>query len=344
MTPPRPHLPSPLHRIQGLLFGAAFGDALAAPVEFTRDPAAIRAAYPPDGPTTIHQGKVTDDTQMMIAVAHALIATSPLSAETLSRELRYTFTQWLDDPENNRAPGMTCLRACQALKEGVPWPHATIPGSKGCGANMRVQPIATVPAATTRAGAAQLQAAMTHGHATALAASDLTAHTLHLLLDGALPAELPTHLRQYVHTQRTTYHHAWLGDLWTHTPEPSPEDFIARGWDECSHALERALQATTGLPPHADPCHYSGEGWIAEEAFATGLLCFLLFPHDPVRALQLAATTSGDSDSIACITGSLLGAHLGIHSFPTYWTDQIEYSHELHTLARALTTLSSKGA
>ena len=53
----------------------------------------------------------------------------------------------------------------------------TVADSKGCGANMRVTPLGLMPGLTdaTRAGASQLQAALTHGHSTALAASELTA-------------------------------------------------------------------------------------------------------------------------------------------------------------------------
>ncbi|MFB9299330.1 ADP-ribosylglycohydrolase family protein [Kibdelosporangium philippinense] len=41
--------------------------------------------------------------------------------------------------------GMTCLRACGGLAEGEPWVDATITGSKGCGANMRVTPVGLLP-------------------------------------------------------------------------------------------------------------------------------------------------------------------------------------------------------
>ncbi len=67
----------------------------------------------------------------------------------------------------------------------------------------------------------------------------------------------------------------------------------------------------------SDPCQITGAGWIAEEALATGLLCFLLFPHNPVQAIKRAATSSGDSDSIACLTGAFAGAYAGQKAWPT---------------------------
>jgi ADP-ribosylglycohydrolase len=54
------------------------------------------------------------------------------------------------------------------------------------------------------------------------------------------------------------------------------------------------------------------QSWVAEEALATALLCVLLYPDDPVAALSRAATTSGDSDSIAALAGAITGAAHGI--------------------------------
>jgi ADP-ribosylglycohydrolase len=74
---------------------------------------------------------------------------------------------------------------------------------------------------------------------------------------------------------------------------------------------------------------------VAEEALATALLCVLLHPNDPVRALRQAATTSGDSDSIAAIAGALAGAHHGISAWPADWVANIEYADRIERLASA---------
>ncbi len=95
--------------------------------------------------------------------------------------------------------------------------------------------------------------------------------------------------------------------------------------------LDAAL--TSGLPDDADPCDFTGEGWIAEEALATGLLCFLLTPSDPVEVLRRAAVTRGDSDSLACLAGAFTGAHLGLSAFPAGWRTRVEYAEELERLA-----------
>jgi ADP-ribosylglycohydrolase len=71
---------------------------------------------------------------------------------------------------------------------------------------------------------------------------------------------------------------------------------------------------------------------VAEEAFATGLLCFLYFPNEPLAAVRRAATTSGDSDSIACLTGAFAGAYLGMEAWPQDWIERIEYNDRLSKL------------
>jgi len=225
------------------------------------------------------------------------------------------------------------------MSDGIPWHEATVANSKGCGANMRVAPVGLLPLGidglteTTRAAIAQFQAALTHGHPTALAASDLTAAAIADLVAGGTPDKLTTRLRAYAQSQRSVYHTDWLGSLWQRSTINNPEEFITRGWDECLSVLDR-LDAALAEPNYDDdPCLATGEGWIAEEALATGLLCFLLYPEDPVAALRRAALTAGDSDSIASLTGAFAGAYLGTAAWPEDWVNRIEYRERLAVLS-----------
>src|SRR3569833_1487072 len=178
-----------MSKVRGSMFGLAFGDALGAPTEFLPYERVLEQ-YGPGGPRDLPpRGQVADDTQMALAVADALISAleePPLTAERLEPRIRGRFLYWWDSPDNDRAPGHTCMEACGKLVRGLPWREATVEGSKGCGANMRVTPIALVPGLRDeqRAGASQLQAAMTHGHPTGLAASELTAFATLCLAQG----------------------------------------------------------------------------------------------------------------------------------------------------------------
>lgn len=335
---------SSVSRIGGCLFGLAFGDALGADTEFLSVSEILRT-YPPSGPQELKAdlALVTDDTQMTLAVGEALIkAPQPYTLASLEKPLRTAFVEWMRSPDNNRAPGLTCMRACEALARGLTWTEATVSGSKGCGANMRVAPIGLLRlgsaglTAETRAAIAQFQAALTHGHPTALAASDLTAQAIADLADGGDPLTLPQRLRQYALSQREVYHADWLGSLWQKSSYRTPQAFIAAGWDECLAALGR-LDAALAHPDYtSDPCVATGAGWVAEEALATGLLCFLLYPDNPVAAIRRAAVTSGDSDSIACLAGAFAGAHSGLESWPHAWVQRIEYRLRLSALAANL--------
>ncbi|SDP60237.1 ADP-ribosylglycohydrolase [Streptomyces sp. cf386] len=322
----------------GSLLGLALGDALGFPTEFNDVPSILAKCGPWREMELPTPAIVTDDTQMTLALGKGLRTAMDLGLlgpRTMVEPVRAEFVAWNRSPENNRAPGNTCLRACDLLERtDLPWQDASQIGSKGCGANMRVAPLGLVPGLSEeqRAGAAQLQSALTHGHPTALAASDLTAHAVRLLAQGTEPTGLIGLLRSYAYENRTRYHERWLGDLWTRSQDPTAEHFIARGWDECQAILDRLHDAVRTASPETDPCLATGAGWIAEEALATGLLCFLWFVDEPLTALRRAACTSGDSDSIACLTGAFAGAWLGADAWPTEWADRIEYRGDLLTL------------
>ncbi|MEY9968238.1 ADP-ribosylglycohydrolase [Streptacidiphilus sp. MAP12-16] len=336
----------------GALVGMAIGDAMGFPTEF-RTMERIAAEFGPwrELPLPVSSGTayVTDDTQMTLALGEGLVAAlagGPLTAARMEPPVREEFVSWWRSPDNNRAPGMTCLRACELLSHGGRWQQASQIDSKGCGANMRVAPIGLIPGLTAeqRSGAAQLQSALTHGHPTALAASDLTAYTVLLLAQGTAPGELLPLLRAYAEQNRELYRTDWLGDLAEQAHDQDRAAFAARGWDDCLGVLDRVGAALTAPDPDADPCLATGEGWIAEEAFAAGLYCFLLMPDDPQSVVRRGAYSSGDSDSIAALAGAFVGAHLGADAWPDAWTEVIEYRERLLALGEAWDGLVPGGA
>lgn len=332
-------------RSHGVMLGLAYGDALGRPTEFmkAKDLAKFGSPFQKHvGLNTAQNGIVTDDTQMSIAVAHAALSRCPADPKDLTGQFVKNFIGWYEDPaslDGRRAPGMTCMGAVKQLRKNPGrWLLATRPDSKGNGANMRVAPLALRTDWTwdALAGAAQLQAAITHGHPTALAAADLTAAAVRMLLTGfAKPGEtLIDHLLAYAYDQRTTYRGDWLGGLWeAWLPKgmTSPEQFIQRGWDE----MIDSLLCIYGSPrdTQQDPCEVAGGGWVAEQALTCALHTLLCFPDDPTNALRRAAFTDGDSDSIGSITGALAGAAYGLKAFPSHWLGNVEYRRELESLA-----------
>ncbi|WP_369211695.1 ADP-ribosylglycohydrolase family protein, partial [Streptomyces flavofungini] len=205
--------------------------------------------------------RVSDQTQLTLAVGEALagVAVAAPLPEAAAREaltvrgalpappwltpaavttaLRTHLVRWRYAPDNDRSPGRTTLTACEALARPIPWQEATAAGSKGCAAVVRAAVVGLAPylSPDQRAAIAQLQAALTHGHPTALAASDLAAHAVDLLRHGCSPADLLAALRAHAEASRYVYRADWLGDL---APRTDAASFIAMGWDECVAALD----------------------------------------------------------------------------------------------------------
>ena len=327
-------------KIKGCLIGSAIGDGFGYPTEFMKFDE-IKLKWGNNGLTEPIGDiiKVTDDTQMAIAVSKAIINSyeeGNLIRDNFEKELINEFVLWLNDDENNRAPGMTCLKSCENLEKGLKWEEATAKDSKGCGTNMRVTPLGILKfknknITDTQIGKwSQFQSAITHAHPTALVASELTAIAIIKIIEGVEPTELIDVLIEYSHSQKNIYHEDFLKNIWERAGIYNEVDFINRGWEQSIEILQRVKEAAKLNDRETDPCEYTGEGWIAEESLATGLLCFLLYPNDSTKALIRAVNTKGDSDSIACITGALAGARNGILSFPSDWVERIEYQKELN--------------
>jgi ADP-ribosylglycohydrolase len=133
-------------RVLGCILGQAIGDALGEPGEFSLSfPRELPGLSPLDN-------RFTDDTQMMAAIAEALLAVPPAphSNEGFMVELCKRFVEWGNNPlgGSHRAPGRACLQAVRNLQDGVPWNRAGGLSAKGNGAFTRENgdDFATVPA------------------------------------------------------------------------------------------------------------------------------------------------------------------------------------------------------
>ena len=130
-----------MEQVLGMIYGLALGDALGSPVEFW-ELKGIRERYGPEGIQDLPEPALfTDDTQMTLAVAEALIAAGHQDLGAIMAAISQEFVAWLHSPENNRSPGGSCLYGARQLEAGVPWWKSGKPTSKGCGAAMRVAPI-----------------------------------------------------------------------------------------------------------------------------------------------------------------------------------------------------------
>ena len=77
-------------------------------------------------------------------------------------------------------------------------------------------------------------------------------------------------------------------------------------------------------------------GWRAGSALGLAVAAALRWPTDLGQAVEKAARISGDSDSVACITGALLGAAHGTRAIPGAWLETLPRRAEIGNLADRL--------
>lgn len=294
-----------------ILYGLALGDALGWPVEFKRLDD-IRARYGPQGIIEPPDPALfTDDTQMTLAVAEALIEAGDADTETLMDAVSRKFVAWSRHPDTpGRAPGSTCLRGVGNLERGMNWREAGIRESKGCGSAMRAAPLGYFyqhdPVRLFEIAHAVGYA--THQHPAADAAATAAAYLVKLALDGEHPSEFTLALLALC--------------------------------DGISDEFDAAIQRVHDVLDRADTdaaIRRIGEGWVGDEAVALAIYCCLKHPDDYAAAIRLGANIDGDSDSVACITGGIMAARLGMGAIPPAWIARLERKPELDRIADRLT-------
>ncbi len=315
------------NRYRGCLVGLAVGDALGYPVEFLNG-SELRAKYGPAGITdfvTHHgqRGLYSDDTQMTLAVARALLAANLNSLDDIMRHVRDEFVAWSVSPENNRAPGVTCMNGAQQLQAGVHWFSSGDPYSKGNGAAMRAAPIGLLFSKRPQQliDVSRAIALCTHAHPTGVSSAIAAAAAVAYVVEGGAPAGLIAHLKKVLRFARGPdgYHEVVSYD-------PLGEQITRL--DDAQRALDEGRSPDTAFD-------LIGAGWVGEEAVAGACFAYLKDPKRFENAVLIGANAAQtdeagrsrgkcDSDSIACIAGSISGAALGLEAVPTRWVNGIE--------------------
>lgn len=257
-------------------------------------------------------GAITDDTQMTLFAAEGLIR-GWLERGSIRLPSVFAFSRWLKtqgeeapalmDSEQDsgllayeelyarRAPGHTCLTSLQSLRPGD---EQAVNDSKGCGAVMRSAPYGVFRYWEL----AGIGAQVTHGNPVSTYASMAFAKII-----GELIWEAP------------------LTRVW---PWFDASSYLGKSGLVVDPLLSRAFAlAEFGAEPE-EAYEALGEGWIAEECLALGLWAALAAKGDFKRGIELAARHSGDSDSVAAVCGSILGAHLGEEALPADWLEVLE--------------------
>ena len=129
-----------LDKAKGIIYSLAIGDALGRLTKFKFLPQ-IKSEYGEKGITDLPEPALyTDDTQMSIAIAEALVKTGEQGSESIMTTVRDEFIKWYHSPENNRTPGNACLTGVANMEKGKHWTESGVEGSKGCGFAIRTAP------------------------------------------------------------------------------------------------------------------------------------------------------------------------------------------------------------
>lgn len=323
--------------IRGSLMAGAAGDALGYPVEFmSRN--AILARYGDKGITEFKldsDGKalVSDDTQMTLFTANGMLMgltrgymrgiggdpkdyvdgayidwyyTQTVNKKSERDDFHYTWLRDLPELAHRRAPGITCLNACESLLA-----HRDVENnSKGCGGIMRVAPMGLLDASFKESGGSGFYYKTVY----LAEAGAHIARVTHLHPLGYLPAALMTLL---------------LSRIVSLTPDEVKEsiiDIINDGLDVMMNMYgndyAKYKEYLRTLTLKAVNLAYSnisdiqaimqlGEGWTAEEAWAISLYCVIRHIDNMKEAIIAAVNHDGDSDSTGSITGNIMGAIYG---------------------------------
>jgi len=300
-----PRAPVPtrmLHRAQGALLGQLAGDALGSLVEF-QDAASVRSEYP-NGPWELVDGgtwntlagQPTDDSELALMLARALVKAGKWDARTVAEHYGYwhasgpfdighTTRTALEPAAAHRddAPELAARAAAQASRE-----------SQANGALMRISPLAVMGALMEdqqqlRRWAA-LDAALTHPHPVCQDANRVFSSTISYAIR----------------------HHAAPRTAYEKAMELAEQPHIS------SEIVAWLRQADEGLPV----VNFSRKmGWVR---IAFGNAFYRLLHSESLEdAVVETVRCGGDTDTNAAICGALLGAVHGRDAIPKQWVDRV---------------------
>ncbi|MBU6214142.1 MAG: ADP-ribosylglycohydrolase family protein, partial [Actinomycetales bacterium] len=296
-------------RIAGTFIGLACGDALGAGYEFGPPiPYGTEVSMRGGGPFNWPAGHWTDDTDMAVAIAFAAIEHGGLASEAAMDSVVRRWVEWVETAPDVGAQTRAVLTAvaatptAAAARAAAARHHSNNGGmSAGNGSLMRTAPVALAFLDDLDAmwAAAQEISALTHHDPEAGEACALWCHAIaHAMHEGDYAGmhagleRLPTHRRDH-----------WAA-LIAEAETSQPWRFHRNGW--VRHAFQAAWCAVASTPeqPLRPELH--------------------IFPAQSAAiAIERAVRAGYDTDTVAAIAGSLVGARWGLSGLPTSWTRRI---------------------
>lgn len=299
-------------RARAALLAHACGDRYGAPLEFVSD-ATVRTR-----PVVL--GHWTDDTHMSLYLGAAILDHGPgaLDPDRFGLAVGEAFIRWSRDPLTpHTAPGNTCLAGVANFERHRDWTASGIRHSDGCGAAMRIVPLALAWRGGDLLEAARISALVTHAHPNALEAA----------MAGAWL------VRQILETGR-----------WDDATVEAAIDGLQGPWNRGGDVAMSLRAALDWVPRHEDWLDEAAippgdGGWRCGSALGLAVAAALRWRDDLGMAVEKAARIRGDSDSVACLAGALAGAALGTAAIPADWLATLPERQSIARLADDLIAL-----
>lgn len=326
-------------KIVGTFLGVAVGDALGMAVEtFTAEKIAktygrVTTYLRPDGHKWFngHQaGTYTDDTQLTLAVAEALIE-APLDMDAQVKHHVAAFRKTTD------GWGNTTRNAIRSLANGGSWATSGLSGNNqglGNGVVMKIAPVALLGELEVQEFVFNLNA-MTHP--TGISAGAAAAHVGAIsLLSKYEQEDLPSLDVPGVKREILDSLARYAGFM--ESKYESVDDKISDRFFYLSENFEKEFTP----PALANALSFMSAAEIIEQFGAGSCYCFNSIPFsyafffrnpDTIETLFDVISAGGDTDSNGSIVGALLGAYHGTSIFPQYLVDGLVQKDEILDVA-----------
>lgn len=317
-------------RFLGCILGGAVGDAFGYPLEFLSNED-IQNKYGTNGLSNpIEENgfyRISDDTQMTMFTIEGILLNK--NQDDIVNDMYKSYLRWfntqfgpnaIDEEIANigdlhkisalyemRNPGHACIDSLRSGRCGTIDEPVNL--SKGSGALMRTSPIGLCFAEPF--DIARKCAALTHGHEYAHITSGFLAELIHNL---AIGCQIEIAIRKAKNKTLEYYNF---------------DDSLNRYISTFSSINYPFKNSTL-------PVFLIGDGWTSEEALSISCYAALRFRDNFREAIIYSANHSGDSDTTASITGSILGTYLGVKAIPDEWINKLEFKDILIELADRL--------
>jgi poly(ADP-ribose) glycohydrolase ARH3 len=299
-----------LDRTYGCLLGLVYADALGSRLEGL-PPSQLRSSFSDSGQAFEYSLRrdslrYTDDGQMALALAEYLTENSTIDSNDLMRKFVQVYESW-------RGYGRGARVLIEAFRDNAEYEFLAqnlFPGgSLGNGGAMRSAPVGLKFHGDTHKiwQEAKTSAWPTHRNQVGIEGAQLIAAATSFAMSAAeiYPASLSSFLL------------------------PLCETVV---FQNRLNKLSKVL--------HADEVEQFGNGIEAHESVVTALACFALHPNNYAAAVACAIWQGGDTDTIAAMTGALVGAHAGPKFAETLPVNRLEdgepFLAYLHDLSKRL--------